>query len=994
MSNGAATGQPRLYDAFLSYSHAADGRLAPAVQRGLQRLTRPWYRRPALRVFRDQASLAANPDLWGNIERALGSSRYFVLLASPEAAASPWVGREVRYWQQHHSQRTFLIALTDGAIEWDDGGGDFDWEHTTALPPQLRGWFAAEPLWADLTWARSQTDLSLRHTRFREAIRDLAAPIHGKPKEELDSEDVRQQRRAALLGRGIAAVLAVLLVVASAAGVIANQARAAAQHQQRIAEQQRELATVRALQAEAPNLSPTAPQTSLRLSLAALSIRPTATARAGLVSTLTRSRYLGSSPPEAGPYSGLGVARLSHSGSVLAETSTAGSGVTLWNVSDPLRPARLARLPGRGMVQDLAFSPDDQRLAVASRNNTVTLWSLASRPRRLTTLTGISSTLGQKGTVSDGVAFSPGGTTLATGGSPGGGGTISLWDVADPARPHRVFTQNGVHDSESLAFSPDGRVLVTGSGTITGTSQTLTPGSITHRTGADLWRVGRDRLTRLRHLSIWNEPIAISPDSHLLALCDSSNVRLWDIADPARPRPVATLTGHTDDVTTMEFSPDGRTLAAGGLDDTTILWDVADPAHITKTAVLADSNQPIDAVGFAQDGENLVTVDDNLKVTRWRAGTAQPAPAAVLTGHLGAVTAVAISPDSRLAATASVDQSVMLYDITDPARPRRVAILTGYRAQVTSVAFSPDGSVLATGSWDRTIRLWRVTGPARPRLAATIHCPDAVNWLEFTSRGPALLAAAGTPANNYFVRGWARLWRVSPSGRPARLATFPGTGGLGTLALSPDGRTLTLSPYSAGEALVWDLSDPSGPRQVAFVRHPLPGQADIAGDLNGPVTFSPDGRTVATADSGNDGSAVLWDFADPSRPRQTAVLRGHTESIEQIGFHPGGRLVAAASDDSTTIIWDIAARAEPFQVATLRGHTDLVSSAVFSPDGRLLVDGSDDRTAIVWNLGVLPQVAADPTGLACRIAGGGFSLAQWRHWAPGIGYRATCPAGS
>src|ERR1700729_152844 len=85
----------RTYDAFISYSHAADSRLAPSLERGLRRLTRAWYQRQALRIFRDQTTLAANPDLYATIERALQQSGNFILLASPAAARSPWVRREV-----------------------------------------------------------------------------------------------------------------------------------------------------------------------------------------------------------------------------------------------------------------------------------------------------------------------------------------------------------------------------------------------------------------------------------------------------------------------------------------------------------------------------------------------------------------------------------------------------------------------------------------------------------------------------------------------------------------------------------------------------------------------------------------------------------------------------------------------------------------------------------------------------------------------------------
>ncbi|HXI29627.1 MAG TPA: TIR domain-containing protein, partial [Vicinamibacterales bacterium] len=86
------------YKAFISYSHAVDGRLAPAVQQALHRFAKPWYRNRALRLFRDKTSLSASPALWPSIERALGDSEFFLLLACPESAASKWVRLEIEWW--------------------------------------------------------------------------------------------------------------------------------------------------------------------------------------------------------------------------------------------------------------------------------------------------------------------------------------------------------------------------------------------------------------------------------------------------------------------------------------------------------------------------------------------------------------------------------------------------------------------------------------------------------------------------------------------------------------------------------------------------------------------------------------------------------------------------------------------------------------------------------------------------------------------------------
>src|SRR4030095_2180359 len=86
------------YKAFISYSHAAQGTLAPLLQSALQKFAKPFYRLRAIRVFRDETSLALTPRLWPTIQKALGASEYFILMASPAAAASEWVQAEVGEW--------------------------------------------------------------------------------------------------------------------------------------------------------------------------------------------------------------------------------------------------------------------------------------------------------------------------------------------------------------------------------------------------------------------------------------------------------------------------------------------------------------------------------------------------------------------------------------------------------------------------------------------------------------------------------------------------------------------------------------------------------------------------------------------------------------------------------------------------------------------------------------------------------------------------------
>jgi WD40 repeat protein len=428
----------RTYDAFLSYSHAADSRLARALQRGLQRLTRAWYQTQALRVFRDQTSLAASPDLYATIERALRESDHFVLLASPTAARSAWVRREVRFWQEHRERETFLIALTDGVIRWDNATGDFDWSATDALPEDLRGWFPHEPLWVDLGWTSGHdpSDLTLRHGRFRSDIATLAAAVHGRPKERIDSEDARQHRRALRIGRAVVALLATLLVFAGVEynsaetqRTIAQRQTAVAQQQAAVAQQQRALAVEQALDAKAQVNAATSPVTSLDMSLAALRIAPSAEVRQTLVNTLMHTSYQGSSQPLT-PGGSAQTAVFSPNGRLLADVynESTDTAVSLWTITDPTRLSLLASLPSpkpsskpsschpepniicpQDQVTDIAFSPDSRVLAIV-HNGKVRLWSATATPRLLSSLTLPSASA---------VVFSPHGTTLAAVGATG-----------------------------------------------------------------------------------------------------------------------------------------------------------------------------------------------------------------------------------------------------------------------------------------------------------------------------------------------------------------------------------------------------------------------------------------------------------------------------------------------------------------------------------------------------------------------------------------------
>jgi len=181
------------YDAFISYSHAKDKPIATALQSVVQKLGKPWYRRRALRVFRDDTSLSATPHLWPSIEQALSQSRFLILLASPEAATSRWVGQEIAYWLDHNSADTVLIALTEGELAWNESTGDFRWTEMTPLPSALKNRFAAEPRWIDLRPYRDGS--APKGIEFMRMGADFASAIRGIPKEDLLSQELRHDPR-------------------------------------------------------------------------------------------------------------------------------------------------------------------------------------------------------------------------------------------------------------------------------------------------------------------------------------------------------------------------------------------------------------------------------------------------------------------------------------------------------------------------------------------------------------------------------------------------------------------------------------------------------------------------------------------------------------------------------------------------------------------------------------------------------------------------------
>jgi len=485
-----------------------------------------------------------------------------------------------------------------------------------------------------------------------------------------------------------------------------------------------------------------------------------------------------------------------------------------------------------------------------------------------------------------GLAFSPDGETLAMAPMDKGVLLLSIRDLTSRVLRGHADRLVGV------SFSSNGRELA----------------SADRKGVVRFWQLPAGTTSLVEQVGREVESIQMSPDDRYIVVGDSrGRVHVRDRAAGARWE---ILSGHTDVVNWLSFSPQGDLLASASFDGTVRIWET----RAWKTLrVLSEHKAQVYAVAFSPDGKLVASggEDRDVIVTDLSSGTV----AARLSGCGGEITNIAFSPDGAFLAAGSGDRTVRLWDTGNW---RTLRVFRGHPVGVMAVAFSPDGRYLASADLARGVYCWRTNLEAtRPQPA--VHS-DTSGEVAFSPDG-SMLASTGSGGNIILreVATGRQLMAVKGHPDPAYGISF-----------SPDGKKLATGSFDQAVRL-WDAHN--GAELARMTGH----TAEVS-----EVTFSPDGRTLASGSY--NGIVRLWDAASGKSVR---VLPAHSGPAWGLSFSPDGKYLASTGHDKLVKVWEVASGVAKY---TLSGHEDRIMGVDFYPDGRHLASASNDGTLRIWDL--------------------------------------------
>ncbi|GAB0105167.1 hypothetical protein JMUB6875_41450 [Nocardia sp. JMUB6875] len=870
--------------------------------------------------------------------------------------------------------------------------------------PRLRGWIdedrvgylARQRLESDAAeWAAQERDSSLlyRGPRLQNAREHADPPPVGPLAQEFLTRSVTAVDTGRRRSRRLRLTLALLGVVLLVLGV-------GLYSQIRLADQRRADSDFTAVLAAADQARQSDPSLAAQLNLVAWQLRPGDPA--------VRSRLLQSQAApllSVTPAHTQAVSRIAYQPNTrtLASVDLQG-GLRLWDTTDPQHPRPSgARIEGVG---DVALDPAAPLLATAdatlvpsgdqlNANHVVTLWDISNpaTPRRLAQLPTDSNPTE--------VTFAPDGRTLATQSV----NLLTLWDVSNPGTPVRR-ADRPLHDRGSLSgvsafrFSPNGRLLAR-----------IDRNGAARTASIQLWDLTRpddptllvpDFATAPESSSAPSGPtsLAFRADSAVLAVGITPEagshaiVQLWDLADPAHPRMSASREIDHGGISDLDFAPDGHSLATA-VGAAVTVWNVTDPADPTllvdglstspgtcrsgvgSAASGTDSFECYAApraVAFTADGHHLLAGASTGELHTWSL------PSALIPALPGSNDmSVFRAGGSRLAIGSPRLGVTTLWDVRNTQSPKRIA---EYRTTPeTEVGeLSPDGTVLLEQSLRGTsMSVVDLSDPAAVRIRGEGPIPDAGS-LRMWAISKDFRTMVTVDDHRLL-----RLWdftdppRTTPLGDPIQVPDKA------DFEFGPDSKTL-IETETIGEAghsesvtTLWSIAERSHPSRIAELLRRPTSERSI-------VDFAPDLRTMVVS---GKSTFQLWDISDPREPQRLGQpVAAKIPALRGFTFTPDSRTLLAHGFDGVIRLWDLRDRAHPAELATLTPTGGYSDDSVVVADNDRLAAITTEGTFFLWDLDT--QHAVDRI---CSVTGEFWNEDRWKQYLPQLTYRPYCRNG-
>jgi WD40 repeat protein len=926
------------YEAFLSYSHAADGQLAPKLEQSLKRFGR-WFWQSSMPVFRDETTLALTPHLWPVIKNKIDESGSFILLASPDAAKSKWVDMEVRYWLETRGPDRLFIVVTSGTVHWDQQANDFDWTVTDALPPSLKGALPNEPKWENVTAVKTSGDVSGGNPVFDKAVASLYSAITGRPLEDVIGVDVRRkQQNRALVGAGIA--VTVISIVGAIGHTLYNNARSAREQ----ANQDRHNATVALARKWLAVDDPNAAAATLVEGLSKLTVTSKDGAKYDeVVRTLTEALHASRETAIARADVELRHVAVSRDGRWMAA-----AGDTSVMLLDPGVPSIKAQLDVGAKIQWIGFSHDSSKLFAWSSDRMVRQWTLGEAA----VATG-PSTFRTGDNVTQALFDATGGRIVTLDAT----GTACI-DQADQAASQCTVRLNAERPISDLAWMADGTAIagVHRDGSVA--VWDATTGALIGQIPIDPptpdfdWKIVANLKSRYAMAWVeyndankgpektkgalfdlskrtlvgritfdsprWIGGAAFSPDGAQLAVRTRDRAQLVDL-ETGKAR--AHIVGHTGYIRDLVFSPDSALVATASYDRSVRIWDAATGAGLQT--FMAHQNR-VNGLSFSADGCTLasVSLDKTLRVWSVAAGAWHRRLSEVPcdgrprdpSGSLGSLNSGSFSRDGTFLATASADGKARVWDT----RAGSLVQTLDRTVNVLAADFDPSGRYLALGEGS----------------TVASRKPSELSIIEWRT---------GRVVGSVEVKGRARTAKFSPDGRHALAASGDGT------------------------ARVFRFDEATGLKEERLLRH---GSKPVTS-----ASWNPDGRRIVT--TSDDKKVCIWRIEADQAIEPVPDCRTLSWIVYDATWSHAGDAFATVDGDATIRIYSGEGLAKESKFKLLDDRFGV--QVAFTPDDKQLVIRLNDGSLLIRDIALgrdvyeLPSPVLRTTGFA--VAQNGRELA-------------------